>query len=59
MLIIGRLDWRKMSASYNNQNQKGGVSSAPFANDYTWDKEKILKRKEKRGLMWVCEKFLN
>ena len=33
-------DWRKMSASYNNQNQKGGVSSAPFANDYTWDKER-------------------
>jgi hypothetical protein len=33
-------DWRKMSSCHQNQIQKGGVSSAPFANDYTWNKDR-------------------
>eukprot|EP00944_MAST-04C_sp_MAST-4C-sp1_P007500 g7500.t1 len=32
-------DWRNRSISHTNQVQ-GGVGSAPFANDYTWNKER-------------------
>ena len=32
-------DWRNKSMSRTNQMQ-GGVGSAPFANDYTWNKER-------------------
>jgi hypothetical protein len=32
-------DWRNQSMAHTNQVQ-GGVGSAPFANDYTWNKER-------------------